>query len=101
MTLVELLVAMSIMSIVLLVFTSTLTSMQRAVVDEDVRGRLNDEARLAVQTIDKMVRSGNLLYDPEDESGNDPYGALSTGFMFRVYTQVKLRPTTIHAAPSG
>ena len=91
MTLVELLIAMSIMSIVLLVFTSTLTSLQRAVVDEDVRSRLNDEARLAVQTIDKMVRSGNLLYDPSDEAGNDPYDVLSTGFIFRVYTQVKLK----------
>lgn len=91
MTLVELMIAMAITSIVLLVFTTTLTSMQRAVVEEDVRGRLNDDARLAIQTIDRMVRSGNLLYDPEDESGNDPYDAASTGFIFRVYTQVKLQ----------
>ena len=93
MTLVELLVAMAILSIVLLVFTTTLVSMQRAVVDEDVRGRLNDQARLALQTIDRMVRSGNLLYDPDNESGNDPYAPSQTGYMFRVYTQTKLTPT--------
>jgi prepilin-type N-terminal cleavage/methylation domain-containing protein len=88
MTLVELVVAMAILSIVMLVMTTTLSSIQRAVVEEDVRMRLNDQARLAVQSIDRLVRSGNILYDPVDESGNDPYGA-ATGYMFRVYTQAE------------
>jgi prepilin-type N-terminal cleavage/methylation domain-containing protein len=88
MTLVELVVAMAILSIVLLVLTTTLSSIQRAVVEEDVRMRLNDQARLAVQSIDRLVRSGNILYDPVDESGNDPYGA-ATGYMFRIYTQAE------------
>jgi prepilin-type N-terminal cleavage/methylation domain-containing protein len=88
MTLVELVVAMSILSIVMLVLTTTLSSIQRAVVEEDVRMRLNDQARLAVQSIDRLVRSGNILYDPVDESGNDPYGA-ATGYMFRIYTQAE------------
>ena len=83
-TLVELLVAMMILSIVSLVFTTTLTSVQRAVVREDVRTQLNNKARLAVQTIDRQVRSGNLLYPPASES--DPYGG-TAGYMFRVYTQ--------------
>jgi prepilin-type N-terminal cleavage/methylation domain-containing protein len=88
MTLVELVVAMAILSIVMLVMTTTLSSIQRAVVEEDVRMRLNDQARLAVQSIDRLVRSGNILYDPVDESGNDPYGA-ATGYMFRIYTQAE------------
>jgi len=92
MTLVELVVAMAILSIVMLVMTTTLSSIQRAVVEEDVRMRLNDEARLAVQSIDRLVRSGNILYDPVDESGNDPYGA-ATGYMFRIYTQAEQSPT--------
>lgn len=54
--------------------------------------RLNDQARLAVQSIDRLVRSGNILYDPVDESGNDPYGA-ATGYMFRIYTQAEQSPT--------
>ena len=83
-TLVELVVAMMILSIVSLIFTTTLTSVQRAVVREDVRTQLNDKARLAMQTIDREVRSGNLLYPPSGES--DPYGG-SSGYMFRVYTQ--------------
>jgi prepilin-type N-terminal cleavage/methylation domain-containing protein len=89
MTLVELVVAMGILSIVLLVMTTTLTSIQRAVVEEDVRGRLNDQARLALQSIDRLVRSGNILYDPVDESGNDPYDATATGYLFRIYTQAE------------
>jgi len=88
MTLVELVVAMAILSIVMLVLTTTLSSIQRAVVEEDIRMRLNDQARLAVQSIDRLVRSGNILYDPVDESGNDPYGA-ATGYMFRIYTQAE------------
>jgi prepilin-type N-terminal cleavage/methylation domain-containing protein len=88
MTLVELVVAMAILSIVMLVMTTTLTSIQRAVVEEDVRGQLNDQARLALQSIDRLVRSGNILYDPVDESGNDPYGA-ATGYLFRIYTQAE------------
>ena len=79
MTLVELVVAMAILSIVMLVFTTTLSSIQRAVVEEDVRMRLNDQARLAMQSIDRLVRSGNILYDPVDESGNDPFDAAADG----------------------
>jgi len=89
-TLVELIVAMGILSIVLLVFTSTLAAMQRAVVEEDVRNRLSDEARLALQALDRQVRSGNLLYDPGDEAGSvDPFGVEADGHLFRVYTQVQ------------
>ena len=89
-TLVELVVAMLILSIVSLVFTTTLTSVQRAVVREDVRTQLNNKARLAIQTIDRQVRSGNLLYDPSSEvvlySSSCPT-TCGSGYMFRVYTQ--------------
>jgi prepilin-type N-terminal cleavage/methylation domain-containing protein len=93
MTLVELLVAMAILSIVMLVFTTTLVSVQRTVVEEDVRSRLNDQARLALQSIDRLVRSGNILYDPVDESGNDPYNVAATGYLFRIYTQAEQSAT--------
>ena len=92
MTLVELVVAMTLLATVLLVFTSTLASVQKVVVAEQTRGELNNQARLALQTIDRLVRSGNLLYDPASELGNDPYDATSTGLMFRVYTQAKQQP---------
>ena len=92
MTLVELVVAMTLLATVLLVFTSTLASVQKVVVAEQARGEINNQARLALQTIDRLVRSGNLLYDPASELGNDPYDATSTGLLFRVYTQAKQQP---------
>ena len=89
-SLAELVVAMAILSIVMLVFTSALASMQRAVVEQDVRSRLNDGARLAMQSIDRQVRSGNLLYDPTSEVGTvDPFGVAASGYLFRVYTQAQ------------
>ena len=93
-TLVEVVVATAILGIVMLVFTSTLASMQNAVVAQDVRTRLNDQARLALADIDRQVRSGNLLYDPDDETGTvDPFGVSAAGYMFRVYTQTKYQPS--------
>lgn len=65
-TLVEMLVAMAIMSIVLLVFTTTFSTIQRAVSDQQVRSVNNDEARLALENLDRLVRSGNVLTDPAD-----------------------------------
>jgi type II secretory pathway component PulJ len=92
-TLAELLVSMSILTIVMTVFLSTLASMQRATVDQQVRSDLNDQARLALMSIDRQVRSGNLLYDPDLE--DDPLGRMSggspaTGYLFRVYTQARV-----------
>ena len=88
-TLVELVVATSILGIVMLVFTTTLMSMQKAVVSQDVHERLADQARLALQSIDRQVRSGNLLYNPSSEAGNDPYSSTATGYLIRIYTQAR------------
>jgi type II secretory pathway pseudopilin PulG len=94
MTLVELLVAMSILGIVLLVFTSVLASVQRGVVRQDSLGQTLDSARLAVQQLDRELRSGNVLYDPALE--NAPVGTPGRiasctgclpGYTLRVYTQ--------------
>ena len=63
-TLSELIVAMAIMSIVLLVFTTTFSSIQRAVSEEQVRSVNNDNVRLALENLDRLVRSGNVLTDP-------------------------------------
>jgi prepilin-type N-terminal cleavage/methylation domain-containing protein len=79
-TLVEVMVATVILGVVMLIFTGTLASVQRAVVRQDELSRTNDQARLALQQIDRQLRSGNVLYDPEFEE-NDPY------YSARIYTQ--------------
>jgi prepilin-type N-terminal cleavage/methylation domain-containing protein len=80
-TLVELVVAMAILSIVMLVFLTTLTTIQRVVVDEQTRSETANQVRLAAQSIDRQVRSGNLLYNPSAEA------APLTYFQLRIFTQ--------------
>lgn len=92
MTLVELLVAMSILSIVLLVFTSALASVQMAVVRQDNLSRTNDQLRLAIQQMDREIRSGQVLFDPLLEKpvtsgGVDSCSGCQPGFTLRIYTE--------------
>jgi type II secretory pathway pseudopilin PulG len=94
MTLVELVVAMSILGVVLLVFTSVLASVQRGVVRQDTLSQTLDSARLAIQQLDRELRSGNVLYDPalENAAVGTPGRITSCtgclpGYTLRVYTQ--------------
>ena len=66
MTLVELVVAMSMLGVVLLIFTSVLASVQRSVVENQRYSEANDSARLALQQLDRELRSGNVINDPAD-----------------------------------
>src|SRR4029450_6277124 len=76
MTLVELVVAMSILGLVLLVFPSVPASVQRGVVRQDSLSQTLDSARLAIQQLDRELRSGNVLYGPalENAPGGTPGG---------------------------
>jgi prepilin-type N-terminal cleavage/methylation domain-containing protein len=78
-TLVEMMVTLMILSIALAIFLSVLFSVQRGVVLQEQRTARNDQARLAIQALDRELRSGNVLYDPASESV--PYYSL------RIYTQ--------------
>jgi prepilin-type N-terminal cleavage/methylation domain-containing protein len=78
-TLSEVLVAMMVLSLALAMFFTTLASVQRSVVETDIRTRSNTQARLALQTLDHEVRSGNVLYDPATSA--DP------SYRFKIYTQ--------------
>ena len=87
MTLVEMVVAMAILAIAMVVFLSTLTSIQRASVNVDSRSRNIDQVRLAMQAIDRQVRSGNLLYNPNTAYGTPP---LPADYTLLIYTQANL-----------
>jgi prepilin-type N-terminal cleavage/methylation domain-containing protein len=82
MSLTELMVAMMVMALASGVFLTTLASVQKSVAETDIRTRSNTQARLALETLDHEVRSGNLLYDPETYT--DPADRY---FRFKVYTQ--------------
>lgn len=79
MTLVELTVTMALLGVVSLLFTLVLASVQQGIDRQADRSNDNDQARLAVQQLDRDIRSGNLLYDPAAEI--DPF------YSMRVYTQ--------------
>jgi prepilin-type N-terminal cleavage/methylation domain-containing protein len=63
-TLVELVTTIMLLSVVLSAFYGVLWSVQRNVEKEKDRSISNDSVRLAVQELDRQVRSGNVLYDP-------------------------------------
>ena len=73
---VEVTVTLAILSVVMVMVLSVLDVVQRGVVKAESRSRSVDEARLAAQQIDRQIRSGNVLYSPENG-----------GMALRVYTQ--------------
>jgi len=90
MTLVELVVSMSILVVVLAIFLPMLASVQRAFNRQSDRSQSNDQARLAVEELDREIRSGNVLYDPgatgqpwSDDATNSVYPNMS----LLIYTQ--------------
>jgi prepilin-type N-terminal cleavage/methylation domain-containing protein len=77
-TLIEMLVSMTVFLIVLGVIMSVYVSLLHGLVQTQDRAQNVDQARLAVEEIDRMVRSGNVLYNPANETTPDS---------LRVYTQ--------------
>ncbi len=85
MTLVELAVSVAILVIALTAFMAVLPSVQNALTRQANRSQSNDQARLAVEEMDREIRSGNLLYNPQGE--NDPTHGIYPYMALRVYTQ--------------
>lgn len=77
-TLVEMLVVMVIMPILAVVIWQTLITVMQSQSRLNARVDSVDQARLAAQEIDRQVRSGNVLYDPSQES---------LPMSMRIYTQ--------------
>jgi len=63
-SLVELLVVISLLSVVLSIPAAILVSVQNGLFRQAGRSASNDQARLAVEELDREIRSGNVLYDP-------------------------------------
>ena len=78
MTLVELLISMAIFSLALSMVYTVLITVQRQTKDSTSRADAVGDARLALQQIDRQVRSGNVLFDPAAET---------LPLSMRVYTQ--------------
>jgi prepilin-type N-terminal cleavage/methylation domain-containing protein len=90
MTLIELVVGLAILSVILVVCGTVLAGMQRALNRQTDRSGSNDQARLAVEELDKEIRSGNVLYDPGLAGkawSDDPTNSVYPGMALLIYTQ--------------
>lgn len=87
MTLIELLMTVALLSLVVGIFLSVLVSVQNHVAREERRRRANDQVRLAVQQLDREVRSGNVFRDPAAEPNDAARGQVAGGMGLRIYTQ--------------
>ncbi len=76
----ELVVAMAVCTVLIVVSLGVTFAMIKTTNAESVKSDANDAARLAVAQIERQVRSGNVLYDPQhDDTTHDT--------TLRIYTQ--------------
>ena len=75
----EVTIALSVMLVVAAAFLSVVISLQSNLIRQQRRSENNDQARLAVEQLDREIRSGNVLYNPATET--EPF------YTLRVYTQ--------------
>lgn len=80
-TLVELLVAMVVMTLVLALSFTVITKIISTTKSSQARSNAVDEARLGVEQLERQIRSGNVLYAPTYDSTNKLW-------LLQVYTQV-------------
>jgi type II secretory pathway component PulJ len=76
-SLVELMITISLLSVVLTIFFGLVVSVQNGLVREADRSQSNDEARLAVEELDREIRSGNVLYDPANGDACQPVNGVA------------------------
>jgi prepilin-type N-terminal cleavage/methylation domain-containing protein len=84
-TLVEISVVLGLLGIVTVMLLGFLTRTQNDLQIQISRSSSNDQVRLAAQSIDREIRSGDVLYDP----ANEVYAAgdVAAGMSFRVYSE--------------
>jgi prepilin-type N-terminal cleavage/methylation domain-containing protein len=74
-SLIELMVVLSVMGLIMTAFLGLLASVQRSLVRETNRSTTMDQARLAMEGIDRQVRSGSIVCVPT--TGTNPYYTLT------------------------
>lgn len=84
-TLVEMLVAMGLASLLVAGAYGFMSQTQTVFKRTSEHSRNNDEAMNAIGRLDRLIRSGNILYDPSAES--NPSQGINPGLSLRVYTQ--------------
>lgn len=86
-TLVELMVAMSIFLVAMVMFGTSLYVVQRLQSTNSQYSRANDQANLALQAIDRQVRSGYVIAMPVAPAGTDA--------AVKIYTEAGGKPRCV------
>jgi prepilin-type N-terminal cleavage/methylation domain-containing protein len=86
-TLVELLVAMSLFLVAITMFGGSLYVMQRMQITDDQYSQANDQVHLALQTIDRQIRSGYVISVPVAPAGADA--------AVKIYTEAGGKPRCV------
>ncbi|MDP9181277.1 MAG: prepilin-type N-terminal cleavage/methylation domain-containing protein [Actinomycetota bacterium] len=88
-TLIELLVTMIVFGLAMTMVTKAVSKVEHFAGDAQGSADANGEVRLALDDIDRQVRSGNVLYSPANETTPSSCSASGTdaGTCMRVYTQ--------------
>lgn len=84
-TLIEIAVVVGLLGIVVAMVISFLTRAQADLQIQISRSTSNDQVRLAAQSIDREIRSGDVFYDPADEVY--PAGDVVSGMSLRVLSE--------------
>jgi len=84
-TLVELLVSMTIFSVLMAIILSLMTTMMYQAKDNLGRQRAVEQGRLGLSQIDRQIRSGNLILDPSLEGPAE--ADVPKNYSLRIFTQ--------------
>lgn len=90
---VEVMVTVALMGIVAAALVSFLTASQSNLERQAARTINNDEVRLAVESLDREVRSGNVVYNPTGETYAP--GDVAAGMSLRVYSRTNGDPRCV------
>ncbi len=90
MTLAELLVTMAIFGVLMAIVMSVMINLTYMSKDSLARSQAIAEARLGLSQIDRQVRSGNVILNPEDE--DEVTSGVPRFFSMRIYTQENDNP---------
>ncbi len=84
-TLVELLVSMTIFSVLMALILSLMITMMYQAKDNLGRQRAVEQGRLGLSQIDRQIRSGNLILDPLNDGVAE--SGVPANYSLRIYTQ--------------
>jgi Tfp pilus assembly protein PilW len=92
MTLIEISITLLLLGMVLSMLFQSLISVQTSVDRQIGRTSRNDRLQLALHSIERQVRSGNVFSDPA--LANDPANGIAPGMSVRVFTQADAETTS-------